>query len=287
MGGQFGSRKKYKNAQINLKNLTLAIHDLQLESFDGKVSLKEAGGLNSIDLVSSNNALSLAIAPQGADYAIDLKAANWQLPFNQKLMFSSLNAKGLASGNQIRFSQIAGEIYGGNLTGQINIQWPESNGQWKTTGDFKLEKAYAEQLLSTFGSAVIVDGKLALNGSFASQASTASQLAEASAVRANFDVRQGDIQGIELSRAVMSRGQSLAGDSTQFDKLTGTVQANKGQYQFSKLQLNSPQLNANGYINIAADNALTGNVTADLAAQSRRLQAKFAVSGSGKDLKSN
>jgi AsmA-like C-terminal region len=279
--------KNLKVEQINLKNLTLTIRDLTLEPFDGKVALTETGALGAIELVSSNNALSVVITPFGGEYEIALKAANWALPFNQKIVFGTLNAKGLASANQIKFNQIEGEMYGGNLTGQANIAWPKDGSQWTGAGDYKLENAFSEQLLSTFGSAVVVDGKLAFNGSFSSKASNANQLAAASTLSANFDVRQGGIEGIELARAVLTRGgQSLAGDTTNFDKLTGSVKINKGQYQFGKLVLSSPQLNASGYLNIAANQDVAGRINADLAAQSRRLQANFGVAGRGKDLKS-
>jgi AsmA-like C-terminal region len=280
--------KNLKVAQINLKNLTLTIRDLQLETFDGKVTLTDTGALSAIDLVSSNNALSVMITPQANDYDIVLKAANWALPFNQKIMFGTLNAKGVASENQLAFSQIEGEIFGGNLTAATNIQWPNGVNKWQTTGNFKLDNASAEQLLNTFGSEVQIDGKLTLNGDFSNQAGAARELAEATIISANFDVRQGGIKGIELARAVLNRnGQSLAGNTTSFDALTGTFNANKGQYQFSKLQLNSPQFRASGFVKVAKNQAVSGRLNADLAAQSRRLQANFGLIGRGKDLKSN
>ena len=280
--------KNLKVEQINLKNLTLAIRDMQLESFDGKVTLTDTGVLGAVDLVSGNNALSVTILPRADSYEIVLKAANWMLPFNQKIMFSSLNAKGLANQNKISFSQIEGEIYGGSVTGQASVEWPEGANQWQTSGNFALTNASAEQLLSTFGSAVVIDGKLALNGSFSSKAREASKLAAATVMSANFDVRQGSIKGVELARAVMSRGsQSLVGDSTNFDKLSGSLKMNQNQYQFGRLVLASQQFNASGFINMNSNQTLTGRLNADLAAQSRRLQANFAITGRGKDLKSN
>jgi AsmA-like C-terminal region len=279
--------KNLKVQQINLKNLMLTIRDLQLESFDGKVSLTDAGTISTIDLVSSNNALSVIISPQGSDYAMILQAANWTLPFNQKLMFSTLNAKATVSYNQINFYQISGEVYGGNITGQASIQWPDGVSPWESSGKFTLTNVNAEQLLNTYGSAVLIDGKLALEGSFSGKAREASKLTEATILSANFDVRQGSIKGVELASAVINRGShSLAGDSTDFDKLTGSIKIYQDQYQFSKLMLTSPQLNASGFISINANQILTGRINADLAAQSRRLHANFAVTGRGKDLKS-
>jgi hypothetical protein len=280
--------KNLKVRQINVNNLTLAVRDLQLESFDGKVILTDAGALSAIELVSSNNALSVMISPQGSDYAIVLQAANWVLPFNQKVMFSTLNAKAVASQNQINFHQVKGELYGGYMTGQAIIQWPDGVNPWQGTGNFMLTNANAEQLLNTFGSAVIVDGKVALEGNFSSKAREASKLNDATVLNADFDVRQGSIKGIELAGAVLSRGsRSLAGSSTSFDKFTGSIRINQNQYQFSKLVLSSQQFNANGFINISANQTVTGRVSADLVAQSRRLKANFNVTGRGKDLKSH
>jgi hypothetical protein len=280
--------KHLKVEQISLKNLTLSIRDLQMESFDGKVILTDTGALSAIDLVSNNNALSVMIVPKGGDHEITLKAENWILPFNQKLAFSSLTAKGLVNQNIISFNQIEANIYGGKLTGQAKLQWPDGADTWQSTGDFALTNANAERLVNTFGSAVTVDGKLALKGNFSSKASEVTKLAGVTAITANFDVRQGNIKDVELARAVMSRDtQSLAGDSTSFDKLSGGVKINQGQYQFSKLVLTSPQFNANGFINIDNNQRLTGKINADLAAQSRRLQSSFAITGRGKDLKSN
>jgi hypothetical protein len=280
--------KNLKVKQINVNNLTLAIRDLQLESFDGKVTLTDVGALSSIELVSSNNALSVTISPQGDDYAVVLQAANWALPFNQKVMFNALNAKAVASQNQINFYQVKGELYGGSMTGQANIQWPDGAIPWQGTGSFMLNNANAGQLLNTFGSAVIVDGKVALEGSFSSKAREASKLADATVLNANFDVRQGSIKGIELAGAVLSRGsRSLVGDSTNFDKLTGSLRVDQDQYQFGKLALLSSQFNAYGFINISANQTVTGRLSADLVAQSRRLKANFNVTGRGKDLKSH
>ncbi|HSH54784.1 MAG TPA: AsmA-like C-terminal region-containing protein [Methylotenera sp.] len=280
--------KRLKVEQINLKNLTLVIRDLQLEPLDGKVTLTDAGALSSIELVSSNNALSVQISPQGNDSEIVLKATNWALPFNQKIVFDVLNAKGLASQYKLNFSQIEGEIFGGSLTGQANIEWPDSAGQWLSAGEFKLSNANTEALLNNFGSAVTIEGKLALDARFSAEASEVSKLASNTITDANFDVRQGSIQRIELVRGVLSpSGQSLAGDNTNFDKLTGSIKLNQNQYQFNKLVLASSQFNVYGFINIDANQILTGKVHADLAAPSRRLKASFGITGRGEDLRSN
>ena len=283
-----GTAKNLKLEQVNLKNLTFNIQDLSLEPFDGQLIFTELHVLKNIDLVSSSNALFVMISPQAGSYDISLKAANWPLPFNPKIIFNALDAKGTIRQNQIEFSQITGEMYGGNLAAKAVINLPQNNSQWSTTGSFSLTKADTPLLLTAFNSAVSVDGKLNLNGSFTSQSATANKLAQAANITADFAISQGSIGDIELARAVIARGsQSLAGDATDFDRLTGTVKINQGQYQYAKLALASPQFHANGYLNISANEIVSGKINADLAAQSRRLQANFTVTGRGKDLKSN
>ncbi|MES2499729.1 MAG: AsmA-like C-terminal region-containing protein [Pseudomonadota bacterium] len=280
--------KRFKVEQINLKKLTLVIRDLQLGSFDGKVMMSDTGALSSIELVSSNNALSVKISPQGNDSEIELKAANWALPLNQKIVFGVLNAKGLASQYKLNLSQIEAEIFGGNLIGQANIEWPDGKGQWLSAGKFKLSNANTEALLNNFGSAVLIDGKLALDASFSAKSSEVSKLASNAITDANFDVRQGSIQRIELMRSVLSPiGQSLIGDNTKFDKLTGSIKLNQNQTQFSKLVLASSQFNASGFVNINANQIITGRVYADLVVQSRHLKANFGITGRAEDIKSN
>lgn len=285
-----GTAKNLKIEQVNLKNLILNIQDLQLEPFDGQLIFTESHALKNINLVSSSNALSVTISPQAGSYNISLKAANWALPFNPKLVFSALDAKAVANQNQLVFSQITGEIVGGDLTAKAIINWPNSAtniSQWSTTGNFNLSKADTPLLLTAFSSNVSVDGKLNLSGSFISQSASAKQLVQAANIAANFEISQGSIGDIELARAVIARGsQSLAGDATNFDRLTGSVRINQGQYQYAKLILSSPQFHANGFVNINANEEVSGKINADLAAQSRRLQANFAVAGRGKDLKS-
>lgn len=282
------SAKNLKIEQVNLKDLRINIQDLHLEPFDGKLNFTESQTIKSIDLVSSSNAIAVTISPLAGNYNINLKTANWALPFNSKIIFSALDATGVISKNQIEFSQITGEIYGGNLIAKTKINWPENNSQWAYAGSFNLAAADTPLLLTAFGSSVSVDGKLKLDGSVSGQAKTANQLAKATNMTANFNISRGSIGDIELARAVIARGsQSLAGDATNFDNLTGSVKINQGQYQYSKLALASSQFHANGYLSINENEKVSGKINANLAAQSRRLQANFTITGRGKDLKSN
>ena len=137
-----------------------------------------------------------------------------------------------------------------------------------------------------FNSAASIDGKLNLAGKFVCKSATAAGLTEASDITANFDMSYGSFNDIELTRAVLSReSQSLAGDSTHFDTLTGNVQIKNGLYQYRKLMLESPQFHARGQVDVMPNQDVSGKISANLAAQSRRLYANFSLTGKINDVR--
>jgi hypothetical protein len=278
-----GKAQHLRIEQINFKNVSLKIHDLELGPFEGKVGLGEARELKNIDLSSADHALAAQIFQQGGNFNIAITASNWQLPVNPKIVFDELNATGELNQNQINFSQIKGEIYGGNFTANALMSW---GNQWSASGSFNLAKVSMPQMLKAFSSASSIDGKLNLEGNFSCKSTAAANLTEASDVTANFDISNGSLNGVELTRAVLSRGnQSLAGDATHFDKLSGSVQVKNGLYQYRKLILESPQFHAKGSVDILSNQDISGKITANLAAQSRHLNASFGLTGKVNDVK--
>jgi hypothetical protein len=75
------------------------------------------------------------------------------------------------------------------------------------------------------------------------------------------------------------------GDSTRFDKLTGSVKIKNGSYQYRQLALKSDQFQASGNVDIQPNQEISGNISANLAAQSRRLQANFNLAGTVSNVK--
>jgi hypothetical protein len=73
--------------------------------------------------------------------------------------------------------------------------------------------------------------------------------------------------------------QPLAGDSTGFDKLAGSVQLKNGSYQYRQLVLETAQFRAKGNVDILPNQDISGKISAELAAKSRRLQSSFSLTG--------
>jgi len=278
-----GKDQHMRIEQINLKNVSLKIHDLELGPYGGNVELGEAHEFKNINLSSADQALSVQIFPLDGSSKIAITANNWQLPLNPKIVFDELYAAGVLVKNKINFSQLKGKIYGGKFTANAVVDW---TNQWSASGSFNLAKASMPQILKAFNSASSIDGKLNLIGSFSCKSTEAAKLTEATEVTANFDISNGSLNGIELTRVVSSRGsQSLSGEATHFDRLSGSVQTKNGLYQLRKLILESPQFHAKGSVDILPNQDISGKIGANLAAKSRRLYANFELTGKINDVK--
>ena len=85
---------------------------------------------------------------------------------------------------------------------------------------------------------------------------------------------------IDLTQAVMQQDkQSLMGNATAFNSMTGLLQYNNHQFQFNQLVLKSPKFNANGHLTIDANAQLRGQLYADLATPSKHMRTNFALAG--------
>ena len=274
---KLGKAQHVQLAQINLKKIMFKMRDLEWGPFDGKVVLTESKQLNNIDLNSADNTLSVQLTPQADSADVVFTGTNWALPMNKKLVFDEFKAKGKLSESMIYFSQIEGRVYGGSLSAKAAIDW---SSQWSLAGNFDLSKATLPLILQAFAGNAAVDGKLNLTGIFSCKSDEVAKLTDKPEITAKFEVRDGKINGVDLEQAVMSTAsKSLVGDATRFDSLTGLVKINDSRYEYRQLALVANQFNASGNVDIEPNQAISGKVSADLAARSRRLHTKFDLAG--------
>jgi hypothetical protein len=274
-----GRVEHLKIEQVNFKNLELNISDLKLSTFDGKVELGESREFIGLDMNSIDDLLHVQIKPQGGRFNVALTGTNWPLPVNPKIVFEEIKARGMFNYNSLDFSQIEGRIYNGNITAKATINWSK---QWVSTGEFKFSGVNSEHLLKAFGAENYIEGKLIFAGVFACKSDEAAKLTDDANVSGDFEISNGKIQNLDLARALLSQG---AGYSTNFDKLTGSIQAQAGLFHYRKLLLQSNQLQAKATLDIQPNQDVSGSVSTNLVAQSRRLQAKFELAGKVDDVK--
>lgn len=272
-----------KIKRINFNQVNIKILDLSLGPLEGEITLDESRGLTSISMTNSDHGLSMQLSPKGDGFNIFLTATHWPLPFSQKIVFDELKARGSINADRLNFSQIDGSIYGGNITAGAIVSW---SNQWVTAGNFSLSQASTLQFLKAFASDGDIEGKLSIKGSFAGTSGAAAKLISESEINSNFEIRNGKINGVDLERAILSSSdKSLSGDTTDFNKLTGALKVKDGLFQFKKLLLIAPQLQAQGNLDIQPNQDISGNISASLVAQSRRLQARFDLAGTVNNVK--
>jgi uncharacterized protein involved in outer membrane biogenesis len=269
---------KLKVTKISLKNVVMQMNDFALEPLAGQIIMSKSQTMSNIALNNHDNTLQLVLTPLASGYEVALTGNKWVLPIRQAIVFNEITAKGIYSQNRIDFSQINGTIYDGNITGNVVLDW--SNTAITATGNIDLNNAKTTQMLSNLEGDAKVEGNLNLSTKFTSSATKATDLIEKLNMTGRFDIHNGKINGVDLKRAVVSRvGQSLAGIATNFDQLSGNLQLSNGRYQFDQLALNSNQFYANGNMDIAPNQEISGKISADLTAQSRHLHTKFSLAG--------
>jgi len=276
--------ERLKIEELYLKNIAITIRDVDLGVFDGKLKLTESRQLEGIDLISIDNTLNLTILSADVVNNLILNAHNWALPLGPKVVFSRLTARGVANQDGINFSHVSGELYGGSMNGKLAADW---SSRWQVAGNVDLTGVNASQMLTAVNSPTLVEGKLKLSGNFSSKTSQFNKIVDEADISADFLINDGNIRNVDLARAVIANGDhSLMGDDTHFDRLSGSLQLKNGVYQYRKVVLQSPQFGASAYFDVMPNQLLSGKVSANLLAQSRRLQSNFTLEGTSNNVRS-
>jgi len=276
--------ERLKVEELQLKNIAITIRDVDLGVFDGKVKLSKSRQLEGIDLINTDNTLTINILSADIVSKLILNAHNWALPLGPKVVFSRLTARGIANQDGINFSHVSGELYGGSMNGKLAADW---SSRWQVAGNVDLRGVNASQILIAVNSPTLIEGKLKFSGNFSSKTSQFNKIVDEAYINADFVINDGSIRNVDLARAVIANGEhSLMGDDTHFDRLSGNLQLKNGIYQYRKVVLQSTQLGASAYFDVMPNQLLSGKVSANLQAQSRRLQSNFTLEGTSNNVRS-
>ncbi len=263
-----------KIGQITLKGLTLSVPGFGAMVFDGNVERSAVGALSRLELSGVEQNLTLELLQQNGNCRVILRAGNWQMPVAGGLRFDNFSAVGIADSNQVRFSSMEGELYGGSFKATGVLAW---SAQPVASGNFELEQIRLPAALSAMKSSAAVDGILNVTATFTSQADEGQGLAEAAEIDGSFQVRDGRFNGIDLANHMVSG--SASGNATRFDRLSGKLQFRQGVYQYRQLVLEAPQLKARGNLDVQPNQDVSGSISAELAIPSRRIKSNLAVEG--------
>jgi hypothetical protein len=270
-------RNKLTVDQIFLTKSSIKLHGVeQPVFFNSDIALTPLGKLNNAKLYTDNHKLAVEVLPKNDTYEINLTANEWQPPLGAAIMFDELSAKGIANKDGINLSHIEGKLYGGNLNAQIDIHWVN---QWSATGAFEISKINLEEITPHFSDSAPLNGRLNSTATFSLKADGLAKLVDAPDINANFEITNGQVNDIDLVRAMQVTGQEQAGGYTRFEKLSGHWALKERRYQLRQLALKAGQLLVRGDIDISPDQDVSGKIATELVLKSRHLQSRFNVSG--------
>ncbi|MES1166916.1 MAG: hypothetical protein ABUL68_02845, partial [Pseudomonadota bacterium] len=97
----------------------------------------------------------------------------------------------------------------------------------------------------------------------------------------SFAIRKGDLDGVDLVRALQVGGREpVQGGATRFEEITGTLALSGDRFQYRNLKLGSGLLSATGGFDVTPANDVSGKTYVELKSQAAQIRGNFSISGS-------
>jgi len=266
--------------QLRMTGVKVSGMPLDVPQFDATLSFGRNGAMQRMRM--QDGKLSVELTPNDKGLALNVEAREWLLPLGPALEFSGLSASVQISGKQATVSSIDSRVGGGRVKGALKAAWESGI---TVEGEFNLENGRLQELLGAFTRDFSATGSVNANGSYALQGKDLKSLFDGSAAELSFSVSTGELNNVDLVRAIQSPTASgNRGGKTRFDTLSGALSANGGRYTYKQLQLTSGPLNASGALNISADGVLAGRVNAELGSRGLVVaRGNLGISGAVRD----
>jgi hypothetical protein len=265
-------QQEFRLSAVSLKDVVVKVPELEVPSFNADIQLGNKGKFVSASLAADNVVVN--IAPSNSLITVNIQGQGWQPPFGPALTFDELTAKGTLDGDQLDLNKVEGSLYGGTIQGVISVNW--ANG-WKAKGNFELAKIDLAQATPALSEFATLHGRLYSSVDLDSEANDLQNLLDNASVRARFEAEQGEIGGLDLSRAAAGREQ--VGGVTRYEHVSGNWVRKDQRYQLTQVVLRAGPLDAQGDIGISPEHDLSGKVQTHLDLGSRQMQARFNLGG--------
>ncbi len=262
--------------QILVKDAKLANRLLDLFTFDATVSM-DRGHFTQAQINSTDQRIVIDITPRADALAIQLSASRSVLPLDPRIQFDDLKITAVARPGSMTLSQIDGQLYGGSLSGNAQVQW---NDGWIFTSDLGMRQVDIAPVLALFTQNVKASGVLEAKVRLTTRANTLETLFDAPQVQSTFRLRSGELSGVDFVRAIQSaRTNSNVGGKTHFNELSGYMQLANGRYQYRQLKLQTGMMSANGNLEFSSERNLSGNLLGELRTRASVMRTPFILSG--------
>ena len=270
-----------KNLQISrivVKSIKLESRTVKLPPFEADLQLSPEGAIQKAVLSSTDGKLNVELVPHDNQIDIALSAAKgWVPPLGPQIEFTDLTVKAVATHNQIRVEKFESLLYGGAAKGSAVIVW---GGPWSMDGEVATERISLRELMELFTRDAKSTGQLESKLRYSMSSQGLATLFDSPKVDGSFDIKKGDVDGVDLVRALQSGGRGVTqGGATRFEEINGTLTLAHGRYQYRNMKLSAGLLSANGAFDVSANKDVSGRISVELRSQAAQIRGNFVVDG--------
>ena len=252
---------------IKIDELQLVWPDSKYPAMNVEATLTGDNKLESATLETVDGKFEAKVTPNGDEQLIIVKVNKWTMPVGLPLLIDTAKLEMHLKGSKLEIPKIDAALYGGKLTSDAVLSWPESKGvrSWRMNGKLAVANLSVKQPSSMVSKSVYLSGQLFGNGNFSAKAKQPSQLADNLRADFKFKVNNGVLHGLDLVRvASLLLKQSQSGGETQFDAFSGLLNYSAKQYHLRDLKISSGLLAATGQVKVKPNKALDGVMTVDV-----------------------
>jgi hypothetical protein len=269
--------KSVQVGEIRLVGIKPDMRDFDLPAMDADIRLNPDQTIRQARVATSDGKLSVEVVPNGAELQVAITGSNWTPPLGPPLELLDLNAKGVISGSTLRVSEWDARLYEGVAKGKAEISWRDG---WAAQTEFEFARIEVARLLAVFTRTARTSGLAEGKGSISLQANTLPALFDNPRAELSFVAKRGNVDGVDLVRALQSGREGTQGGSTKFEELSGTLTLANGRYQYRNLRLGAGILTASGSFDIAPNQEVGGRIYVELRSQAQQLRNNLNVTGS-------
>jgi uncharacterized protein involved in outer membrane biogenesis len=252
---------------VRLEGAVLKLAKASLGPFDVRLELSSGGDLGQASIVTQDGKLKAHVRPDQTSYRIEAVAKSWTLPAGPAIVFDELSARAVATQQGAVLEELRARLYGGTVGGRATIGWQQGV---QIRGRAEVSRVELKQLVALLAPGTRLSGKLNAKPVFSVSAREAGQLMSALRLETPFDVQDGVLYGVDIGKAatsILSKEGSKGGE-TRFDQLSGHLLLDRGTYRFTKLNVSSGVLAADGNVTISPKQELSGRIHANVKAGS-------------------
>lgn len=243
---------------IQLKNATVMLKKVPFGPFDGRLTLNDDNSLAAASIVTIDGKLRALIKPEQSYYRLEARARNWKPPVGPAIQFDELVVKGFTTTKNVNFNEVRGKLYGGTIAGRVTLSWRKG---LRLRGKARIGRVELRSLLRALDRPPSMSGKLNAKPVFRANAARAAQLLKALHLETPFEVRNGVLRSVDISKAATSifRDEDPSAE-TRFDQLSGHLVLDRGTRRFTQLKIAAGSLSGDGKVTISPENELSGRI---------------------------